>query len=157
MRKTARTVVWEGAGAQSPAPDPIGGADEVQPRSEGQEFRCVHRGGVRLYSARKETMNPHTVLWIYIVLLLVGGLIGFLKAGSKVSLITSAVSAAALVLTAIPNLFVPSLASMIADIIMAALLVVFAIRLGKTKKFMPSGLMLGVTGVALALRHLRIL
>jgi hypothetical protein len=23
MRKTARTVVWEGAGAQSPAPDPI--------------------------------------------------------------------------------------------------------------------------------------
>ena len=43
-------------------------------------------------------MNPHTVLWIYIVLLLVGGLIGFLKAGSKVSLITSAVSAAALIL-----------------------------------------------------------
>jgi uncharacterized membrane protein (UPF0136 family) len=102
-------------------------------------------------------MNPHTVLWIYIVLLLVGGLIGFLKAGSKVSLITSAVSAAALVLTAIPNLFVPSLASMIADVIMAALLVVFAIRLGKTKKFMPSGLMLVVTGVALALRHLRLL
>ena len=49
-------------------------------------------------------MNPHTVLWIYIVLLLVGGLIGFLKAGSKVSLITSAVSAAALILTAIPGL-----------------------------------------------------
>ena len=24
MRKIARTVVWEGAGAQSPAPDPIG-------------------------------------------------------------------------------------------------------------------------------------
>ena len=23
-RKTAHTVVWEGAGAQSPAPDPIG-------------------------------------------------------------------------------------------------------------------------------------
>jgi hypothetical protein len=27
MRKTARTVVWEGAGAQSPAPDPIGMTD----------------------------------------------------------------------------------------------------------------------------------
>jgi hypothetical protein len=25
MRKTARPVVWEGAGAQSPAPDPIAG------------------------------------------------------------------------------------------------------------------------------------
>jgi len=40
-----------------------------------------------------------TVLWIYIVLLLIGGLIGFLKAKSKVSLITSAVFAAVLVLT----------------------------------------------------------
>jgi hypothetical protein len=33
MRKTARPVVWEGAGAQSPAPDPIekifAGRDEV--------------------------------------------------------------------------------------------------------------------------------
>jgi uncharacterized membrane protein (UPF0136 family) len=99
-------------------------------------------------------MNSHTVLWIYIVLLLVGGMIGFLKAGSKVSLITSAVSAAALVLTAIPGLFTPSLGRSLADIIMAALLVVFAIRLGKTKKFMPSGLMLAVTVLALALRHL---
>jgi uncharacterized membrane protein (UPF0136 family) len=99
-------------------------------------------------------MNPHTVLWIYIVLLLVGGLIGFLKAGSKVSLITSAVSAAALIITAIPGLLAPSLARALADIIMAALLVVFAIRLGKTKKFMPSGLMLVITILALAFRHL---
>ncbi len=99
-------------------------------------------------------MNPHTVLWIYIVLLLVGGLIGFLKAGSKVSLITSAVSAAVLIVTAIPGLFAPNLARALADIIMAALLVVFAIRLGKTRKFMPSGLMLVITVLALAFRHL---
>jgi uncharacterized membrane protein (UPF0136 family) len=99
-------------------------------------------------------MNPHTVLWIYIVLLLVGGLIGFLKAGSKVSLITSAVSAALLILTAIPGLFGPGLARGLADAIMAALLVVFAIRLAKTKKFTPSGLMLVITGLALAFRHL---
>lgn len=99
-------------------------------------------------------MNPHTVLWIYIVLLLVGGLIGFLKAGSKVSLITSAVAAALLILTAIPGLFGTGLARGLADAIMAALLVVFAIRLGKTKKFMPSGLMFVITGLALALRHL---
>jgi uncharacterized membrane protein (UPF0136 family) len=99
-------------------------------------------------------MNPHTVLWIYIMLLLVGGLIGFLKAGSKVSLITSAVSAAALILTAIPGLFGQSVARGLADVIMAALLVVFAIRLSKTKKFMPSGMMLAITAIALALRHL---
>jgi uncharacterized membrane protein (UPF0136 family) len=99
-------------------------------------------------------MNPHTVLWIYILLLLVGGLIGFLKAGSKVSLITSAVSAAALILTAIPGLFGPAVARGLADVIMAALLIVFAIRLSKTKKFMPSGLMLVITALALAFRHL---
>ena len=99
-------------------------------------------------------MNPHTVLWIYIILLLAGGLFGFLKAGSKVSLITSAVSAALLILTAIPGLFGKAMASGLADGIMAALLVVFAIRLAKTRKFMPSGLMLVITGTALALRHL---
>lgn len=99
-------------------------------------------------------MNPHTVLWIYILLLLVGGLIGFLKAGSKISLITSAISAAALILTTIPGLLGIRLASGLQDIIMAALLVVFAIRLGKTKKFMPSGLMLVITAAALAFRHL---
>ncbi len=99
-------------------------------------------------------MHPHTVLWIYIVLLLVGGLVGFLKAGSKVSLITSAVAAAGLILTAIPGLFGPGLAHGLANAIMAALLVVFAIRLTKTKKFLPSGLMLVVTILALALRNL---
>ena len=41
-----------------------------------------------------------------------------------------------------------------AVVLMAALLVVFAIRLTKTKKFMPSGLMLVITALALALRHL---
>jgi uncharacterized membrane protein (UPF0136 family) len=97
-------------------------------------------------------MNPNTILWIYIVLLLVGGLIGFLKAGSKVSLITSAISAALLVISTLP-VFVPRARLALAEIIMAALLVVFAIRLAKTKKFMPSGLMFAMTIVALALFH----
>ena len=100
-------------------------------------------------------MSHYTVLWVYIILLLVGGMIGFLKAGSKVSLITSAVAAAALVLTAIPGLFAPRVASGLADMVMAALVVVFAIRLTKTKKFVPSGLMLVITIAALALRHLQ--
>ena len=93
----------------------------------------------------------NTVLWIYIVLLLVGGLIGFLKAGSKVSLIMSASFAAALVLCALDIIF----KAHVADILMAVLLVVFAMRLAKTKKFMPSGLMLAVTIVTLALRHIK--
>ncbi len=100
-------------------------------------------------------MSSNTILWIYIVLLLVGGHIGFLKAGSKVSLISSAVAAALLILTGVPGLFGYSVARALQDLVMATLLVVFAIRLAKTKKFMPSGLMLVVTLAALALRHLR--
>src|SRR4051794_41110908 len=97
---------------------------------------------------------PNKVLWVYIILLLIGGLIGFLKAGSKVSLIMSAAFAAALVLTA-TGMFQPAFAQGLANMLMAALLVVFAIRLTKTKKFMPSGLMLIVTILALALRNIR--
>ena len=89
------------------------------------------------------------VLWIYIILLVVGGLIGFLKAKSQVSLIMSVTFAALLALCAIGAVFKPYMA----DIFLAALLVVFAIRLAKTKKFMPSGMMLILTLVALALRH----
>ena len=106
---------------------------------------------MRLHSAGEETMNPHTVLWIYIVLLVIGGLIGFLKAKSNVSLIMSVAFAAALSLCAARVIFQPY----VADILLAALLVVFGLRLAKTKKFMPAGLMLLVTIVALALRHIR--
>jgi uncharacterized membrane protein (UPF0136 family) len=38
---------------------------------------------------------------------------------------------------------------------MATLLVVFAIRLAKTKKFMPAGLMLVATIATLALRNVK--
>jgi uncharacterized membrane protein (UPF0136 family) len=93
-------------------------------------------------------------LWVYIVLLLVGGLIGFFKAKSKVSLITSAVFAAVLVLAVLPGVFQPSFARNLVNVILALLLVVFAVRLAKTKKFMPSGLMLAVTIAALALRNI---
>ena len=92
----------------------------------------------------------NTLLWIYIVLLLVGGLMGFIKGKSKVSLIMSAVFAALLVLCALGIIFKPY----VADILLAALLVVFAMRLAKTKKFMPAGMMLVVTIAALALRNI---
>jgi uncharacterized membrane protein (UPF0136 family) len=94
------------------------------------------------------------VFWIYVVLLLVGGLIGFFKAKSKMSLITSAVAGALLVLTR-AGIFEPAFARGLANVIMALLLIVFAIRLTKTKKFMPGGLMLVLTILALALRNIR--
>jgi len=96
-------------------------------------------------------MNPNQILWIYIILLIIGGLIGFFKAKSKVSLIMSAAFAAALSLCATGIIFQKN----VADILLAALLVVFSIRLAKTRKFMPAGFMLVITIIALALRHVR--
>jgi uncharacterized membrane protein (UPF0136 family) len=96
------------------------------------------------------TMHPNTILWIYIVLLVIGGLIGFLKAKSQVSLIMSVSFAAALSLCATGIIF----QRYVADILLALLLIVFAMRLAKTKKFMPAGMMLVVTILALALRNL---
>ena len=95
-------------------------------------------------------MNSTKILWVYIVLLVIGGLIGFLKAKSQVSLIMSVAFAALLSLCAAGVVFQPY----VADILLAALLVVFGIRLTKTRKFMPAGLMLVLTIATLALRHI---
>ena len=94
------------------------------------------------------------VLWVYIVLLLVGGLIGFFKGRSKVSLITSVVFAALLILTTLRGVFQPGFALGLANVTLVVLLVVFAVRLGKTRKFMPSGLILVATVAVLALLNL---
>lgn len=94
------------------------------------------------------------VFWSYIILLLVGGLIGFLKAGSKISLITSAVAAALLVLTRLHGVIDPNFGRNLANVIMAVLLIVFAIRLTKNRKFMPSGFMLILTVVVLAMLNI---
>ena len=96
-------------------------------------------------------MNPDKVLWIYIILLVIGGLIGFFKGKSQISLIMSVSFAAALSLCAVR--IIPS--RDIADVLLVALLVVFAIRLVKTRKFMPAGMMLIITLITLALRHVR--
>ena len=96
-------------------------------------------------------MSPSKVLWIYIILLVIGGLVGFFKGKSRVSLIMSVSFAAALSLCAAQIIF----QAYVADILLAVLLVVFGMRLATTKKFMPSGMMLVITLAALALRHTR--
>jgi len=91
------------------------------------------------------------ILPVYIVLLLVGGLMGYLKAGSKVSLITSIVFAAALAVcgyAAVPR------GPLLVVILQGLLLVVFVARFAKTRKFMPAGLMVVVTTIALTLEVL---
>jgi uncharacterized membrane protein (UPF0136 family) len=97
-------------------------------------------------------MTPITVLWTYIVLLVVGGVVGFVKAQSKMSLLTSVGFAALLALCAvglIPN-------PLVVDIILVVLLVFFGMRVAKSKKFMPMGMMTLLTVAALALRHVKL-
>lgn len=96
-------------------------------------------------------MTPDKVLWVYIVLLVVGGLIGWLKAGSKMSLVVSVLFAAALSACAMGWVRLP----WGADLLLVGLLLLFGWRLLKSKRFVPSGLMLTLTVVALALRHWR--
>src|SRR6187399_921168 len=85
-------------------------------------------------------MTWQLIVWIYVVLLVVGGFVGFLKAGSKVSLIASVASAIPLALTAAGVLPFP-----VAPVVLGLLVVQFIIRLAKTKRFMPSGMLLLVT------------
>jgi uncharacterized membrane protein (UPF0136 family) len=92
----------------------------------------------------------NTILWIYIGLLVIGGVIGFVKAKSKVSLISSIGFAIGLSLFA---------AGVIpwnrgADVLLALLLLVFVMRYVKTSKFMPAGFLLVLTIITLALRFL---
>lgn len=95
------------------------------------------------------------IFWSYDILLIIGGLIGFYKSGSKASLITSAVAAALLILTRLPGVFQPAFGRGLSNVIMAGLIVVFAWRLTKTKKFIPNGLMMVLTIVVLFLLNFR--
>jgi uncharacterized membrane protein (UPF0136 family) len=94
-------------------------------------------------------MTPNKILWIYIVVLVAGGLVGLLKANSKISLMMSLAFAAALALCATNIVQVRQLA----DIILIFLVVFFGLRFAKSKKFMPAGLMSILTAATLAWRH----
>jgi uncharacterized membrane protein (UPF0136 family) len=87
-----------------------------------------------------------TGLWVYIVLLVLGGVMGWVKAGSKISLITSTLFAVLLALCVL-GIIRPFY---VADVLVGLLVLVFGIRFVKTKKFMPSGLMIVLSAVVLA-------
>jgi uncharacterized membrane protein (UPF0136 family) len=94
-------------------------------------------------------MNETTILWIYIVLLVAGGVMGLVKGKSKISLIASLAFAIPLILC-VTNV----LPFRYAFWILVVLLAFFGWRLLKSKKFMPSGLMVILTILALALPRL---
>ena len=76
------------------------------------------------------------VLWIYVLLLISGGLVGYFKAKSKASIIASTVSATPLILVGLKVL-----ASTLASVVLAVLLILFGTKYIRSGKFMPSGIM----------------
>lgn len=79
---------------------------------------------------------------LYGLLSIVGGVIGYKTAGSKVSLISGGISGVLLLVGGIASFLGQSWGLILATIITAILIIVFIARLLKTKKFMPAGLMI---------------
>ncbi|MEH1864782.1 MAG: TMEM14 family protein [Nostoc sp.] len=86
----------------------------------------------------------------YGILAIAGGIIGYIQARSKVSLVSGSISGLLLILAAYFQLQGQTWGSILAVLVTAVLVVVFAVRLAKTRKFMPAGLMTILGMVALA-------
>ncbi|MSU36116.1 MAG: hypothetical protein EXS36_13640 [Pedosphaera sp.] len=81
------------------------------------------------------TPSLSIVLWIYAALMLAGGLMGFLKAGSRASLIAGGTCAVIAALTAAYQL--PNILAVLCPFVVAAMM---GRRFLGSKKFMPAGL-----------------
>ena len=101
-------------------------------------------------------MNPGVVAAIaYGILVIVGGIIGYVQAQSKASLISGIISGLLLVTAGVMQLQGQGLGLILAIVVTIALIIVFAMRLAKTRKFMPAGLMtaLGVAALVVMLKQ----
>ncbi len=92
----------------------------------------------------------------YGILALVGGIIGYVQAQSKASLISGVASGLLLILAGVMQLLGQQAGLILATVITSVLVIVFAIRLIKTRKFMPAGLMslLGIVSLGLMVSEL---
>ncbi|MDZ8031452.1 MAG: TMEM14 family protein [Nostoc sp. DedQUE08] len=86
----------------------------------------------------------------YGILAIVGGVIGYIQATSKVSLLSGSISGLLLILAAYFQLQGQTWGAILAVLVTAVLVVFFALRLAKTRKFMPAGLMTILGMLALA-------
>ncbi|MGD1872873.1 MAG: TMEM14 family protein [Mastigocoleus sp.] len=92
-----------------------------------------------------------TAALVYGIMSIVGGIIGYKSAGSKVSLISGGISGLLLIISAIIASYGSYWGLIIAVIITAALVLLFAFRFSKTRKIMPAGLMSAAGTLALIL------
>ena len=92
--------------------------------------------------------NTAIEIWIYGVIMILGGIMGFVKVGSKASLISGVGMGLALLASGF-GVSHGNRDSLVAALVIAALLVViFAIRYAKTRRFMPGGMLAVLSLVA---------
>jgi len=81
------------------------------------------------------------LLLLYAVVVIAGGIMGYVKAQSKPSLISGLISGIALLIAGVITFQSYNAGMTLATILAVALLIVFVLRFRKTNKFMPAGLM----------------
>lgn len=130
---------------KNPASDPVNGPLIL--RAAGASI------GSKKEKRNEGCMNSLTsaVILGYAGLLVLGGIIGWRVSGSRISLTSSLISAALLAVAYRISLTRPIAGQAMATLVAAALAVLFAFRLRKTKKFMPSGMMLIVSGIVMVI------
>jgi len=87
------------------------------------------------------------VILTYAAILVVGGFLGWRISGSRISLTSSLACAAVLATAYRLSRTYPAGGYLLATLVALALVVLFALRLRKTGKFMPSGMMLVLSSV----------
>ncbi len=97
-----------------------------------------------------QTLAP-AIMLIYGGILIAGGVIGWRVSGSRISLTASLASAALLAIAYRISLGAPFAGYLMATIVALGLAVLFTLRLRKTGKFMPAGLMLALSCIAAVL------
>lgn len=97
-------------------------------------------------------VNPGIIAAIaYGLLVLIGGIVGYAKAKSKPSLISGVISGTLLILSGLLQWQGIGIGRWLAIAVTTGLIVVFTIRTIKTRKFMPSGVVLFAGVIALVM------
>ncbi len=92
--------------------------------------------------------NTAIEIWVYGVIMILGGIMGFVKVGSKASLISGVGMGLALLACGYGVSQGSYDSLVVAEVIAALLVVLFAIRYAKTRRFMPGGMLAVLSLVA---------
>src|SRR5712691_10479221 len=93
------------------------------------------------------------IVWIYGALVLAGGIIGFVKAGSQSSLMSGSIFGVALLLAGLGIFREKSIdgAFLWAIVLTGLLALIMGVRFAKTRKFMPAGMICALSVVVSAI------